>query len=103
MKYKIMIIEDDESIAELLQAHLNKFGFDVYICTNFESVVDEFNLIKPHLVLLDITLPAFDGFYWCSKLRKVSSCPIIFISARNAEIDQVFAITNGGDDYITKT
>lgn len=102
MKYKIMIIEDDKSIAELLEAHLDKFGFDAYICTNFESVVDEFNSLKPHLVLLDITLPAFDGFYWCSKLRKVSSCPIIFISARNADIDQVFAISNGGDDYITK-
>lgn len=102
MKYKIMIIEDDESIAELLQKHLNKFGFDVYMCRNFESVIDEFNYVQPHLVLLDITLPAFDGFYWCGKLRKVSSCPIIFISARNTDVDQVFAISNGGDDYITK-
>src|SRR5690625_7549568 len=62
----------------------------------------EFHTFEPHLVLLDINLPSFDGFYWCRQIRLVSTCPIIFISARTGEMDQVMALENGGDDYITK-
>lgn len=102
MEYKIMIIEDDQIISQLLKEHLEKFGYIVYECKDFKNITDEFQKTNPHLVLLDITLPSYDGFYWCGKIRKISSCPIIFISARNENSDQVFAITNGGDDYITK-
>ncbi|WP_050183088.1 response regulator transcription factor [Domibacillus robiginosus] len=99
---KIMIIEDDAKIAGLLQAYIEKYGFDVYKIANFDCVLDEFHAYKPDLVLLDINLPSFDGFYWCRQIRKDSICPVLFISARDGEMDQVMALENGGDDYITK-
>lgn len=102
MKYKIMIIEDDRDIALLLKEHLNKFNYDVYIIENFDKIIDEFKNENPHLVLLDINLPVCDGFYWCNKIRMISSCPILFMSSRNADSDQIYAIMSGGDDYITK-
>ena len=97
-----MIIEDDKDISELLCMHFKKFGFSVYRCTDFSKITDEFETINPHLVLLDINLPSYDGFYWCNKLRAKSSCPILFLSSRNSDSDQVYAMMNGGDDYITK-
>ena len=102
MKYKIMMVEDDPDIAELVSLHLEKYGFAVRLCGDFSNVVGEFEQFKPHLVLLDINLPAYDGFYWCGKIREKSSCPIIFLSSRNADSDQVYAMMNGGDDYVTK-
>lgn len=101
-KNKIMLIEDDSDIAGLLSLHLQKFGFCVYRCSDFFNIIEEFEKINPHLVLLDINLPAYDGFYWCSRLRAKSSCPIIFLSSRNADADQVYAMMNGGDDFVTK-
>ncbi|UNC92036.1 response regulator [Candidatus Contubernalis alkaliaceticus] len=89
-------------IAELLSAHLSKFGFVVYRCEKFSNILSEFEKEQPHLVLLDVNLPSFDVFYWCAKLCTKSSCPILFLSSRNSDSDQVFAISNGGDDYITK-
>lgn len=102
MDYKVMLIEDDPDIAKLLSEHLQRFGFLVYCCKDFKNVLEEFKQEDPHVVLLDINLPAYNGFYWCSKIRNVSPCPIVFLSSRNAESDQVYAIMNGGDDYITK-
>lgn len=102
MTYKIMIVEDDHDIAELLSAHLSKFGLGVYRCENFSDILSEFEKEQPHLVLLDVNLPSFDGFYWCAKLRTKTSCPIVFLSSRDSNSDQVFAISSGGDDYITK-
>ncbi|MGL5978749.1 MAG: response regulator transcription factor [Erysipelotrichaceae bacterium] len=102
MDYRIMIVEDDLDIANLLSTFLERFGFLVYTCSNFTKVDEEFKEQQPHLVLLDVNLPAYDGFYWCMKLRKISSCPIIFLSARNTDLDQVHAMMSGGDDYITK-
>lgn len=102
MDYKIMIVEDDPDIAELLSLHLQKFGFFTHRCKNFSNVVQEFEETAPHLVLLDINLPAYDGFYWCGKLRAKSPCPIIFLSSRNADSDQVYAMMNGGDDFVSK-
>ncbi|MDD3363224.1 MAG: response regulator transcription factor [Hespellia sp.] len=101
-KYKIMIIEDDVDIAGLLQTQLRKYGFCPYCSQEIEAVDEECRRIEPHLILLDITLPFYDGFYWCHKLRKYTSCPIIFISARNADSDQILAMRNGGDDYVSK-
>lgn len=102
MDYKIMIVEDDPDIAELLSLHLQKFGFSIHLCRDISNVLEEFMENVPHLVLLDINLPAYDGFYWCGRLRAKSPCPIIFLSSRNADSDQVYAMMNGGDDFVTK-
>ncbi|PGW47446.1 response regulator transcription factor [Bacillus thuringiensis] len=100
--YKIMIVEDDKKISELLQSHINKYGYEAVITEDFEHVLGQFEDIQADLVLLDINLPSFDGFYWCRQIRAVSMCPIIFISARSGEMEQVMALENGADDYITK-
>ncbi|MDQ0231690.1 response regulator transcription factor [Metabacillus malikii] len=100
--HSILIIEDDPKIAEHLQTYIKKYSYDVNVVTVFERVMDEFRTYKPDLVLLDINLPSFDGYYWCRQIRKESICPVIFISARVGEMDQVMALENGGDDFITK-
>lgn len=100
--YKILLVEDDNKIAEILASHLKKYGYDVYLIQHFEAIKKDFLSIEPDLVLLDINLPYFDGFYWCRQIRTVSKVPIIFISARTDDMNQVMAIENGGDDYITK-
>ncbi|MBU5438762.1 response regulator transcription factor [Tissierella sp. MSJ-40] len=102
MEYKIMIVEDDQNIGELLSEHMEKYGYRPYLVKNFDDILEEFNDIRPHLVLLDVNLPKFDGYYWCRKIRKISNCPIIFLSARGGEMEQVMGIESGGDDYITK-
>lgn len=99
---KIMIVEDDPKIAEQLKTHIEKYGYAVTCVTDFEHVMNAFYEINPDLVLLDINLPSFDGYYWCRQIRTESVCPVIFISARIGEMDQVMALENGGDDYITK-
>ncbi|PWW36686.1 MULTISPECIES: response regulator transcription factor [Paenibacillus] len=100
--YTIMIIEDDPKIAGLLQSHIERYGDRAVAVEDFEQVVQQFEQIKPHVVLLDINLPSYDGFYWCRQIRSISTCPIIFISARSGKMDQVMALENGADDYITK-
>lgn len=99
---KIMIVEDDPKIAKHLETYINKYGYQVSEVTDFENVMEEFHKNKPNIVLLDINLPSYDGFYWCRQIRKQSTCPVIFISARIGEMDQVRALENGGDDFITK-
>ncbi len=99
---KILIIEDDPKIAHYLAQMLTKYNYQAVKVTDFEQVLETFHQIEPQLVLLDINLPAFDGFYWCRQIRKTSVCPVIFISARTGDMDQVMALENGGDDYITK-
>ncbi|AIF42425.1 response regulator transcription factor [Virgibacillus sp. SK37] len=99
---KILIIEDDPKIASYLESYINKYGFIVKSVVNFENIMQSFHEYQPQLVLLDINLPYFDGYYWCRQIRKESICPVIFISARTGEMDQVMALENGGDDYITK-
>ncbi|MDT8718552.1 response regulator transcription factor [Clostridium sp. 19966] len=100
--YKIMIVEDELKISSLLKKNIEKWGFEAYIANDFNNVLEEFNLAKPHLVLMDVNLPAYDGFYWCSKIRQLSKVPVIFLSARNSNMDIVMAINMGGDDYINK-
>ena len=102
MKYKIYIVEDDLSISTLLQEYIIKYGFDVIVVENFEEIMTGFNEYNPDLVLLDVNLPKFDGFYWCRKIRQQSKVPLIFISARDSGMDQVMALECGADDYITK-
>ncbi len=102
MEYNIMLVEDDASIAKLLSAHMQKYGYKTVLVNDFDNILDTFMKSKPHLVLLDINLPKYDGFYWCRKIRQVSKHPIILISARDSEMDQVMGIESGADDYITK-
>lgn len=99
---KIYIVEDDEKIATYLSHFIRKYGYHVEVCTNFTDVMEQFISFSPNLVLLDINLPRYDGFYWCVKIRQRSTCPVIFISARTDDLDQIRALDNGGDDYITK-
>lgn len=100
--YKIFIIEDDEKILSLMKDKLERYDYIVSTVGDYSSIKAEFTEIKPHLVLLDINLPNYDGFFWCREIRTISNVPIIFISARFSDMDQVMAIENGGDDYIIK-
>lgn len=99
---KIMIVEDDIKIAEYLLSFIEKYGYEGVVAKDFEQIMATFRDVQPKLVLLDINLPSFDGYYWCRQIRKESICPVIFISARTGEMDQVMALENGGDDFITK-
>ncbi|MFL0504272.1 response regulator transcription factor [Ureibacillus sp. 179-F W5.1 NHS] len=99
---RIFIVEDDHKIASLLADTLRKYQYEVEIVQNFDEIVEECNAFAPHIILLDINLPSYDGYYWCRQLRQYTKCPIIFISARSGEMDQIFALENGGDDFITK-
>lgn len=100
--YHIMIVEDDDKIASILQTTLEKYEYVVTRAMRFKGLDEDLRLAKPDLILLDIHLPAYDGFYWCRQFRKDTNAPIIFVSARTGEMDQVMAIENGGDDFITK-
>lgn len=81
---------------------MKKYDLDAYIADDFGRIAAIFDEQNPRLVLMDINLPKFDGYYWCRKIRMISLCPIIFLSARDSEIDQVMALENGADDYMTK-
>ncbi|WFA84336.1 response regulator transcription factor [Paenibacillus amylolyticus] len=100
--YRIWIVEDDPNLASLLQACLEKYNLTAQYADDFEDIMAQFQHYKPHLVLLDVNLPSYDGYYWCRQIRKVSTCPIIFISARSGDMDQVMALEYGADDYMTK-
>lgn len=101
-KHRIFIVEDDVKIAEMLAGMLARYQYDTRVVEDFDKIAEEAAVWNPHLILLDINLPTYDGYFWCRELRQVTTCPIIFVSARTSEMDQVFAIENGGDDYITK-
>lgn len=100
--YKIMLIEDDEKIRSIVADTLKKWQYDVVEVTQFDNILSEFEKKVPHLVLLDINLPVFDGFYWCQQIRNVSKVPILFLSSRNQNMDVIMAINMGGDDFIQK-
>lgn len=100
--YKLMLIEDDPQLSTLIEANLERYGYIIYQPENFINIVDEFTRLKPDLVLLDINLPYYDGYYLCRRFRQLSNVPILIISARSQELDQIMAIELGADDYITK-
>ncbi|EOL42089.1 hypothetical protein RV11_GL003417 [Enterococcus phoeniculicola] len=99
---KIFLIEDDEKILRLVTAQLEKYGYQVITPENFQTITDTFTKEQPQLVLLDVNLPYFDGFYWCRKIREISMVPILFISSRDSNMDQVMALEYGADDYLVK-
>lgn len=100
--HRIYIVEDDRKIASLLADTLRKYHYEVQTAQDFDLLLEEFEAFDPHLILLDINLPSYDGYYWCRQFRTKTTCPILFISARSGDMDQVFALENGGDDFITK-
>ena len=99
---KIMVIEDDTAIQEELALLLENEGYTPLVVTNFTDILGQAVLERPDLILLDIGLPGRDGFSLCAALRKAVSAPIIFVTSRDAGVDEVRALSLGGDDYITK-
>lgn len=99
---EILLVEDEPIIRETVADELGKFGFKVWATMNFDHILNDFLTKSPQLVLLDINLPSFDGFYWCRKIREVSKVPIIFLSSRDNPMDMVMAINMGGDDFVQK-
>lgn len=99
---KILIIEDDKIIRESFKLELNKWNFKVNYVENFNTITEQVKELKPHIILLDINLPSYNGYYWCQEIRKFSTVPIIFISSRHESMDQVMAMQMGGDDFIEK-
>ena len=99
---RILIVEDDFVIAEMIAKGLRQWGFDAHIADDFQNVVATFHEYDPHLILMDISLPFYNGYYWCTEIRKVSKVPIIFLSSRADKMDIIMAINMGGDDYISK-
>ena len=100
--YRIMIVEDDEVIARAVQQSLVSWGMDAFCVQDFSSVLAEFAVKNPQLVLMDIHLPFFNGFHWCQEIRKISQVPIMFLSSRDQAMDIVMAINMGADDFVTK-
>lgn len=100
--YRIMIVEDDEVIARAVQQSLVSWGMDAFCVQDFSSVLAEFAVKNPQLVLMDIHLPFFNGFHWCQEIRKVSKVPVIFLSSASDNMNIIMAVNMGGDDFIAK-
>ena len=100
--YRILIVEDDPGIAKAVAAALQKWELDARCVTYFRNVMAEFAQYDPHLVLLDISLPFFNGYHWCSEIRRVSKVPVIFISSASDNMNIVMAMNMGADDFIAK-
>ena len=100
--YRILIVEDDSTIAEALKRHLEGWDHETVIAEDFKNIMAEFTRVEPDLVLLDIGLPFYNGFYWCSQIRQVSDVPIIFISSASDNMNIVMAMNMGVDEFIEK-
>lgn len=100
--YRILIVEDDDTIAKTVREHLIKWDYEVRCIEDFKRVDEEFRQFQPELVLMDILLPFYNGFHWCTQIRKNSNVPIIFVSSANDNMNIVMAMNMGGDDFIEK-
>ncbi len=100
--YKIFLVEDDPIIAGAVKEHLESWGYLVACAEDFKNVMAEFVAFDPQLVLMDITLPFFDGYHWCGEIRKVSRVPVIFLSSAADKINIIMAVSMGGDDFLAK-
>ena len=100
MMYRLLIIEDDKGIAEAIKTQAEMWDIQVHYVQNFRNVMTEFAEFDPHIILLDISLPFFNGYHWCSEIRKVSKVPIIFISSASDNMNMVMAMNMGADDFI---
>ena len=100
--YRLLIVEDDKGIAEAIKNQAEMWELQVHCIENFRNVMTEFTEFDPHIILLDIALPFFNGYHWCSEIRKVSKVPIIFISSASDNMNMVMAMNMGADDFIAK-
>ena len=100
--YRILIVEDDKTIARQFEEHLKKWGYEAVCAENFENILSQFVSFSPQLVLLDIGLPFYNGYYWCSEIRKVSQVPVVFLSSASDNMNIIMAMNMGGDDFIGK-
>lgn len=100
--YKILLVEDDEIISKSIKQYLENWDFEVKQARDFKNITNEFNKCNAHIVLLDLILPFYDGFYWCKEIRKISNVPIVFLSSASNNMNIVMAVNMGGDDFISK-
>ena len=100
--YRIMIVEDDKGIAQAISKQISMWNIESVCVNDFRNIMGELAECKPHLVLLDISLPFYNGYYWCEEIRKVSKVPIIFLSSASDNMNIVMAMNMGGDDFIAK-
>lgn len=100
--FRILIVEDDTVISDMVKKHLEKWGYEVECVTDFAKVLSHFGRFDPQLVLMDIGLPFYNGYYWCTEIRKLSQVPVIFISSASDNMNIVMAVNMGGDDFIAK-
>ena len=100
--YRIFLVEDDPIIAQTVQKHLTSWSWQVQTATDFAHVMEDFAAFDPQLVLLDISLPFYNGFHWCGEIRKISRVPVIFLSSASDNMNIVLAMHMGGDDFIPK-
>ncbi|MDO5040589.1 MAG: response regulator transcription factor [Peptoniphilus sp.] len=99
---KILIVEDDGIISKLIEKNLINWGYHVMRVEKFDKVMEYFERFMPNLVIMDVTLPFYNGYYWCREIRKVSNVPIVFLSSASENLNAVMAMDMGADDYITK-
>lgn len=99
---KVYVVEDDDVILKALKKFLQNWSYEVHVAEDFSSVYEKFLKVNPDLVLLDVSLPFFNGYYWCEQIRKSSNVPIIFISSADENLNKIMAMNMGADDYITK-
>ena len=100
--YRIYIIEDDSIIAGKIKEHMTNWGFEARCASDFRNIMGEFAEYEPHMVLLDISLPFFNGYHWCEEIRRVSKVPVIFLSSAADNMNIIMAMSMGGDDFIAK-
>lgn len=100
--YRILIVEDNPVIAKGLADHLEKWTYEVHVAQDFQNIMETFTAVDPGIVLMDISLPFFSGYHWCSEIRKLSKVPIVFISSASDNMNIVMAMNMGGDDFIPK-
>lgn len=100
--YRILIIEDDIYMARAMKKHIESWGNEARHVEDFHNVLTDFAQYNPHIVLVDIMLPCFDGYHWCREIRKISNVPVVFISSASDNMNIVMAMNMGGDDFIPK-
>lgn len=100
--YRILIVEDDQTITSAIKKRLGSWGIEAKGISDFKNVVSEFSQLNPHLVLMDISLPFFNGYHWCNEIRRISKVPIIFLSSMGDNMNIVMAMNMGADDFISK-
>lgn len=100
--YRILVIEDDRAIADAIKTLLTSWDISAHTATDFRNILSEFASFEPHLILLDIRLPFYNGYHWCQEIRRVSKVPIIFISSASDSMNIVMAMNMGADDFIAK-